>query len=562
MAGPQYLLGKNGLLLLVGGKPLKHVAASAPTLTIPLVAWFMITESGYTTRFNIPTTASSGDTTANVPIVFSYTGGQPTSVQARIVDANGSAVTGFDWTDITSTVQYNSAAGTGLGYLYGVPKGIGYKRQIRVGTSATVTSADATPFNIGPMINFWGQSNANGTLNGGYNATATIPGTSTSELTFFNTNGTGALFGPNGFNRAGNNNATIASFNLMGGGACTLLRLVGNQLQAQAGRKVGVALTPYVQDATPMTGFMTSAGVIAMLSNSGTSGASIGFSSPAQYITGDYRVVLWHQGESEASPTRASRLADLKKFCQAHIDQVAKFGRQPSQITFLFALMGVCAPQSNGNVSAPHMELLRAAVLDLVAYATTVGWDVRVGWNCIDLDPATAGDAAGLHFGGTDRKRSLLRAVQSILNVVDPVNVPNSGKGPRLTGAATRSGDDITLTVAHDGGTGLAARTPGSPITGWYANTAADFSGTDIPLTNVTIVDATHIRVTATGAPATFYIKHCGYQFVGQYTLNSYHPTVSNLVYDNFAYPSTAGVAEQFTEGLPLWPTPDAIRIG
>lgn len=548
----KFLLGQNGKLLLVGGKPLSLAVVGAATTAITLTPFFLNTTQASDVHFHIQTSAASNDTTGDVPFIFTYTGGAPSSVQARIVDSNGNAVSGFDWADISSTVT-TDGAGNGLGYFNSVISGVNYKRQIRVGTSSTVTSSDTTAFNIGLMILPWGQSNMRGTLDGsdGSGLNGTVPGTAYTERTYFDL-GNGAFFGPSGFVGPSVNN-TIGSYSTDHAGGLSLLRLVGTQLNAKYGRKVGVAINPWALNGQPMATFMNTATLVSsMLSNTGTSGGTIGFSSPKTYIVnGDYRIVAWHQGESDsASITRAQRLSDLKAFCQMHINQVAKYGRSASQLTFLFALMGVGSPV--------QMEVLRAAVIDLVAYAQTVGWDVRVGWNCIDLDPANAGDS--LHFGGADKTRSVRRLTQAIMNVIDSTNVPYGAAGPYLTGAVSRTGDDITLTVAHNSGSGrqLVPKTVGSAITGWYANTAADFSGTDITLSNVTIVDSTHVKVTATGAPTTFYIKHCGNKF---YTALSYHPDVSNLIYDDFTYPTGANAGDQFT-GLPLQPTPDAIKVG
>jgi hypothetical protein len=518
-----------------------------------MVQWYMVTLTGYAARFNIQTSASSNDTAANVPIVFSYAGGSPSSVQARIVDGGGNPVTGFDWTDITASVQ--TVNGACVGYLNNVPAGVGYKRQVRVGTSGVLVDVDTLPFNIGCMILPWGQSNARGTMEGGFGRDTAVPGTAFTELTFYNANGTGAFFGKQGFISGGTNAYHIGDYYLQNGGGLAMLRLVGNGLQTKFGRKVGVAINPWDQNGQPMGSFLDLANnQSSMLANNSTVNGSIGFSSPYQYIAnGDYRIVTWHQGESESSTqTRAARLTQLKNFCQAHINQVSTFGRPANKLTFLFALMGVGNP--------PQMEVLRGAVYDLVAYAQTVGWDVRVGWNCIDLDPQNATPPDSLHFGDVDKNKSIRRQIQSILNVIDQTNVPYGAAGPYLTGAVSRAGDDVTLTVAHSSGPGrnLVALNSGAAITGWYANTAADFSGTDIPLTNVTIVDATHVKVTATGAPTTFYIKHCGNKY---YTALSYHPDVSNLIFDDFAYPTGANAGDQLT-GLPLQPTPDAIRVG
>lgn len=547
------ILGANGRLFLAGGRLLSEVrgAASAPppppsdTTGIALVDWYMVPSNGTVTRFNIQTTAASNDTTAHVPIIFNYTGNAPAMVQARVIDGAGADV--VPWTDITSSVQVN--AGAGLGYLPGVPAGVDYRREVRVDTSATVKATDTVRFNVGDNGLDWGQSNMRGTLEGNKTRDDAVPGTALTELTYYNGNGTAAFFGDSGFVHGGYNDVIVGSYNLVYGGALARLRLVGTALQNKFGRKVGVGLHPLAINGAPLSTFMDSAGNIAVLNATGTAAGQVGFSSPPRFITGDYRTVALHQGESEPSAiTRAQRLADLKLFCQAHIAEVAKFGRPANKLTFLFALMGVGSP--------PQMEVLRGAVLDLVAYGATQGWDVRVGWNCIDLDPQNSGDT--LHFGGLDMTRSLYRLIQAEMHVRNPVAVPYGAEGPKLTGAVSRTGDNVTLTVAHEGGTGLSAKAPGSPITGWYANTAADFSGTDIALSNVTIVDSTHVRVTATGAPTTFYIKHCGGKY---YTTQSRSPDVSNLIYDNFAYPTGANPAEQFI-GLPLNPTPDAIKVG
>lgn len=549
----KYLL-QGGKLVLVGGKCLAATPSQPPsnTLSLDLTPWYKVDLTGYASRFNIQTTAASNDTTANVPIVFTYTGDAPRPLFARVVDESGQPLPGSDWTDITSTVTVN--AGTGLGYLNGVPANIGCRRQIRHNDSATVIDLDDIPFNIGNNTLPWGQSNMRGTLDGGFSRDTAIPGTAHTELSYYNANGTAAFFGPNGFVPGGHNSHTIGSYNTVQGGGLALLRLLGSTLQNKFGRKVGVALNPWALNGTAMSGFMNSSGVIAMLSNSGTASGQIGMSSPARIISGDYRIVAWHQGESEpegAALTRAKRLADLIKFCQAHIAQVAKFNRPANKLTFLFAFMGVGSPA--------HMEVLRGAVLDLIAHvkANNLDWDVRIGWNCIDLDPQTVGGGEVLHFGGADQTRSLRRLAQGAMNVIDPVAVPYGARGPRLTGAHTRAGNDVTFTVEHEGGSALSFKNPAQAGTGWYANTAADFGGADLAVSNVTVLSATQVRITVAGASGKFYVKHCGGK-VG--TAQSNTPNVSNLIYDNFSYPTGANAGEQFT-GLPLLPTPDAIEV-
>jgi hypothetical protein len=211
------------------------------------------------------------------------------------------------------------------------------------------------------------------------------------------------------------------------------------------------------------------------------------------------------------------------------------------------------------------MEILRGAVLDLIADSDLVamGADIRIGWNCIDMaPPPDAQGNPGLHFVDEMQRIGLYRMAQACMNVLDPVNVPHGARGPKISGVASRSGGTVTLNIAHEGGTALAAKNSGNPITGWFANTAQDFSGTDLVVQSVTIQGTNQVVLTVTdsgGNPATgtFYVKHCGGK-AG--TLNSYSPNVTNLIYDNFSYPSNATGTDVYV-GLPLLPTPDAITV-
>lgn len=538
----KFLLGPGGRLLLVSAKPLSfEQARPADTQSVALTPFYL---GSANTVFNVSTNAASDDTAGDVPFVFTYTGAAPQGahVQGRVVDATGAAVPGADWTTLQNVVA-NDTDKTALGYLPNVRAGIGYKREIRIeALGGTRTHADAAGFNVGPGFLPWGQSNKVGTLDGNIDSGALVAGSSISEYNRYLADKRATFFGMNGAYFG--NGSTIGSYNVVLGGGLSMLRLLGDRLKAKFGRDVGLMMNPWARNSTAITQFVPAA----MLTQSGTAGGTIGFSSPAHAASGDYRVVAWHQGESDLNPTRAGRFANLKAFCEMHLAHVAKFGRPPSKLTFLFAMMGCANPS--------HMEVLRGAVLDIVAYGKTQGWDVRIGWSCIDLDPrANAGDS--LHFNGTDKTRSNRRLTQALQNVLDPVNNPRGARGPALTGAYSRSGDNVTLTVEHEGGAALAAKNSGAAITGWYANTAADFAGTDLAVTGVTILSATQVRVTVASAPATLYLKHCGGR-AG--TTQSNLPNVDNLIFDDFVYPTGAHASEQFT-GLPLLPTPDPITV-
>lgn len=547
----------NGRPLVVGGKLLSTIAAAAPTTGIGLVDWYMGVSGSLVARFNIQTSWQYNDTAADVPVLFTYSGGQPSRVEARIVDGSNNATVIVPWTDITASIVVDSA-GNLSGVLPNVPVGTNYKRQVRVATNTIINSTDSKPFNVGTEILLWGQSNMTGLIGGS--------GYTMDEVAYYTSNGTGSYFTQYGFIPGGNNNVSVYNTNTRGAGGLSLMRLTGSLLQTKFGRKVGICINPVPKNGTAMSGFMTQAGVIPLLTSTSTASGSIGFSAPKNYLaSGDYRIVLWHQGETldYYTNTRPQRLAELKLFVKAHIANVARFGRPANKITFLFAMMGVTTYSG-----ALHLEILRGAVLDLMndPEAIAGGWDIRIGVNCIDFDPVATGDSAGLHIGGDDLRVGMRRFTQACMNVLDPVAVPYGARGPMLTRTYTRNGNVVTLDVQHEGGMALAPKTSGSPITGWYANTARDFSGTYHTVQSVSTDGVNKVSVTvvdAGGNPVlgSFFLKHCGGKaIVNSYDTASSHPDVSNLLYDNFVYPMTAAPTDQF-RGLPLLPTPDAIEV-
>lgn len=544
------LLGPGGRPFLMGGRYLGVVAGAAPNLSLTLAQSYLGTAGA---TFHISTTASSDDTATDAPIIVSYTGGPPALLEARVVGSNGSPVTGFDWTDITASTQFDPATKTGLGYLLNLPVGTGYKRQVRAGA---FSDADSKIFNVGPAIATMGQSNQNGQLDDDAgNPGVNVPGTSAGEYDYILTYKRASYFGIDGFVLSNLN--PIGNFNPLWGGGGMMLRLIGNRLKAKYGRDVGVMNIPLALNGTAIAAWLPGGGAYKIMTNSGAAYQQVGFMSPKNVVRGDYRLVTLHQGESNnsAAYTRALRFEDNKAFCLTHINQVAKYGRPANKITILFAMMGVYGiDSSSGNPWAANIEAIRGAALDIVAYGKTQGWDVRIGWNCLDLDPELLG-GGGLHFQGIYKQMGNRRQTQAIQNVLDPVGCPVSAAGPYLTGEYSRTGDDITLTVADESNTGLEVKNPGAPITGLYGNTSLDFTGTDVLLGNTVILPGTmQIRTTATMAgggavPATFYIRHCGGKM---FTRQSYHPDVSNLVYNKFWYPTGADPTTEQFKGFPL----------
>lgn len=530
------------------------VEAPGGTLSLAITPFYL---GNAAARFIIQPRA--GTKFARVPVLLTYTGDAPTSIHARAVDsATGLAIPGADWIQIEDMVV-DPVAKTVRGYLPGVRVGAENNLQARLGNKVSVSTSSTQKWTVGPRTIIAGQSNQVMTLDGNTTYASIVPGSTKDERAYWAADTAGSFFGLNGPvaisgvpGDSGSNSmgsSAIQLPNTAAGGGLALLRIVGAMLQNSLGRKAGVGLTSWAIGGTSISQYLAGGNLNVIMSNSGTTAGAIGFSSPEHYGGGDYQIVDWMQGETEVGTlTVDQRFNDLVALCQMHHAQVAPFGRTPAQLTIMFAVPGVYS-----NVA--HAEILRAAVYKLIAHGKALGWDVRISRTHIDLDPA---GNDGLHLYGNDMKIANRRLVQSVMNAVDPVAVPYSGEGPHFTGAYTRSGDDITVTVAHNGGTALAAKNPALPITGIYANTLEDFSGTDIVVTNVAILPGAQVRFTVTGAPATFWWKHCGGKLK---TAQSYHPDVSNLIFDDFVYPTGAHPGDQCT-GRPVHETPTAYKVG
>lgn len=503
----------------------------------------------------------AGTLFGNVPVLFSFTGTAPSNPQARVIRSDNSNIV-KDWT----TLENISVVGTtALGTLSNVPQGCYYYLQIRDGSqpnnSATISNG-TVKWGVGVNILALGQSNMVSTLDAG-NYADIVPGSSPSRNEsdyLIQGYSTGAYFSSSGWVTSGGTLGGNAR--AIGGGSLSLLRIVAKALENKYGYKVPVGFVPYAWNNHSIDQFLpTTTGTATrwdqLFDGAGTTGGTIGFKSPKNYYAGDFEVVVYHQGEADSgTKSRAVFLERLKSVYQNLLAYVAPYGRNATTLSFLPAVLG-----SYGGVvptaSQSFVENIRGAVLDLDTYARANNWPrVRAGWNCIDLDASENAD--GLHFLDTGtypyRKWSHRRMVQSILHQLDCTDY--SGLGPRLSTTTTRSGDVVTLTVNHEKGTNLVARSGGAP-SGFLGNTSADFSGTDITVT-AAITGPSTIQVTfPSGTAYPVYLKYMGSK-PGLAT--SIHPNVSNPVYDNVTYPAGATGTDIFT-GLPLVPTVDSIVI-
>ncbi len=540
-------IASNGHFMLAGATKL-HV--SYPTYVSPMTLTlvdFQVSKPGV--LFIVQRKA--GALTADVPVVFTYTGNAPTNVEARVVAYSGGA-TIIDWTLITTVI---TVPGIGIGILTGVPQGAGYLIQIRDGldTFDTNTISNGTVrWGVGVFMAFMGQSNAVNTMASG-SYSDTVPSTATSEYDYFN-NGSvsGAIFDDAGFHAPSNGSngptGTSISGNSAVGGLLAFMRIIADALETKYGYVVPVCIIPWAFNSTSISQYFPAGAKFSeLLNNSGSSGTDIGFSSPRNVYAGDFEGVIWHQGEANQADSRAQHYADIKTLYQGFLSYVAPFGRTAENLFFAPASLGVYAIDS-----VPNSERLRGAVADFESYAVANDWPrARIGWNCIDLD-TIAND--GLHFPAPYNKRSMRRVIQSVLYQLGCATF--SGRGPHISVTASRSGDVATLTVVHDGGTALVKPT-GSAPSGFYANTSADFSGTNIAVTAA--ISGNTILVTFPGGTNyPTYLKYMGAQ-IG--TANSCSPDISNPIYDNVAYPTGTTGTDVEAMGLPLLPSVDAITV-
>lgn len=552
----------NGKFVLVGGRPLKlqpgEAIAPSGTLTLSVVNYYAenpIAEPAFQRKAGTEGDSNGGN--ADVPVLFSYTGTAPAGVQARVVSAeNGSVIK--DWATLTSA-QVSDTDGTGIGTLLAVPIGCKYLTEIRILGQTGVTLKNGTrKWGVGPTFLLVGQSNMISTLTAGsYNER--IPGMTKGESDFWGDGAhAGVYFSNNGFTTpytapgANLNGGLGGNIDSGAGGASAFVRMVSAALTAKYGRKIPVCAAIWVWNGTGLGEMFPPGAKSQVYTNTGITSNNIGWKSPKGYTPGDFEGILMHQGEADSANSRASRVEQLKSFYQYMLGLVAPYGRTANNLFFRPAVLG---SYTSGVNAAENM---RGATYDLEAYAQANGWPrVKAGWTCIDLDPADGGDQ-GLHFrdqngGNQYQKWSNRRMAQTTEFELGTASF--TGMGPKISGA-TRSGNVATINIAHDGGTTLAGRS-NAALSGWYANTSANFTGTAISVT-AAIAGPNTIAVTfPDGTAFPCYLKYMG-GVPG--TAVSNHPDLTNPVYDNTTYPTGATGTDVFS-GLPLQPTPDAITV-
>lgn len=516
----------------------------------------------------------AGTTSADVPVLFSYTGNAPTNIEARVIRASGGAVV-KDWTALGGL---NATGTTGQGTLPGVPQGEGYLLQIRDGwnpTNAATISNGSTAWGVGVIFLFEGQSNMVMLL--GANAFATVAGLSQTEWDYYLAgNVPGSVFDKAGWHAPSNgSNGDTAGSNAGSatGNYLRYLRIVAAALKTKYGITVPVGGVGWAFNANSIEAFLPPSGghYLDLIKATGTKLGTIGFASPGNYYAGDFEGVFWHQGEANAANTPASYVTKLQTLYQGYLDYVAPFGRTAEHLYFGVAVLGNYSPSQE-----PLIENMRQAELTFVADAragTLSGqsspWPlVDVGVNCIDL--AIGPD--GLHISDEAmQKRGMARMIQGVLKTIGAAQAGPSGnsfgaRGPSLD-TWTRNGLVVTFNVVHEGGTALTVPNVPNPPTGFYCNTAVDFSGTYIKPSVALVNNNTQIALTFPGG-TTFplYVKYMGGKigntvFDSDGYVDSCYPNFSNAIYDNVSYPTGTTGTDVEAMGLPLLPSNGAIQI-
>lgn len=487
--------------------------------------------------------------------------------------ASGGAVV-IPWTFLTGLT---TATSTGSGTLPLVSQGGPYLIQIQDGvtqpTSGPLYSAGTTKWGVGALFLFEGQSNMASTLHGafaGYN----VPGTSQDEYTYYKTGAVVASIWDNAGWHPPSNGSVGASgvMNTLTNGIMLFMRIVAAAMRTKYGYDVPIGIIPYALASQSIESFTAPSGIhyTDLFNATGTSGTTQGFASPSYVIAGDFEGVLWHQGEANANDSAAVYQAKLQALYQTYLNYVAPFGRTATNLFF--------GPAVIGNYETLYkVENIRQAEMNFETYAHANGWPlVQVGWTTIDLWRGTVvgvnPPTDSLHFQDpTVQRRSMKRCVQTVLKWLGasgngPSGLQFSGRGPTIS-SVSRVGDVATFIIAHEGGTALQVPTPANPPTGFYANTAADFSGTDVLFTAALVAGNTQVALTFSPTPTyPVYVKYLGYK-IGNTVYNaagfngSSYPDISNPIYDNTTYPNPATGIDVEALGLPLLPTNGAITV-
>lgn len=356
-------------------------------------------------------------TTRPIPVGYTVTGAAPgEAVEARAIDTNGNGVTA--WASVGTT----GADGTGAGSIV-VPQGADYRLQARVVNSQTLIATDTSKFGVGAVFAFTGQSNAVGFMGEpdkyptGYKRAFGFHGGTTYKR-IGNTNDAvpmNTISGQTGWPGANNSGAFVTD------GPVYLM----NTLAVELG--VPVCLVYY--------------GLGGQKLETWTDGtANNNWEKLKALIVaagGDCEGAFLYQGESNAAGAVKSNIESMWGILLNQF--LTLTGRTTANFKLGFVSLG-----PGPYYSAPdEMGRYRVWQRD---YAKSTSGFFYAGAGHAAVTPADTVHirGAGASYLGRVLPRSLLAVY----------GIGKSGAGPYITGA-TRSGLQVTLAIAHSGGTAL-----------------------------------------------------------------------------------------------------------
>lgn len=176
-----------------------------------------------------------------------------------------------------------------------------------------------------------------------------------------------------------------------------------------------------------------------------------GFAAAVTAAGGDIGSVLWLQGETNAHNLSAASY----KTALANVQQQCMTLASRTTANFHFGIITLGVGSFNSSVEG-EFGMMRATLADF-ANTTTGAFLASTAHDSFTSD--------GVHWVGSPRARVGKRSAKSL---AARYGVGASGAGPRITGA-TRSGNVVTLPVAHSGGTALmdGAGGNGTALTGF-----------------------------------------------------------------------------------------------
>lgn len=498
---------RNGRLSLTQGGPFTPAHPAEPTVLVSL-ADFDKDQRTYQHR---------GGSKA-VPFSVTYTGGAPTQIQARTVDAtSGAELTA--WT----TVNVSASGGTASGAL-SVAKGYPFhKLQVRTAADQANVLATVKSFRVGEVLLLIGQSNMVGLPNG--------------------TNSKYPLGSPNAmeyranvFQRIGNVNDAFAPNTLFGAGGYGSYTTPGKNGDGY------VYLGNLLAESFGCAVCLLEAGSGGTSIDQWMAGGNIWENSIKPAVAaagGDFGTVIWYQGENDfntASATYKARLSSLMGQCHTLA------GRNASSLKFGVVSLGPVSLSSGySGGSESKFGATRAAQVE---WANATAGAFYVG----GMHDTHTSD--GVHIAGEGYFRAPRRWSKS---VAAAHGIGASGAGPRIV-SASRSGSVVTLTLAHTGGNALTDGTGGngSALTGFQFK---DASGNVLATTASSITSATTLQFTVTGTPATVSYAMGNAPHSSDPNVATTAPVLASCVYDNATYLN--GVAAPFglsAVGCPLQP--------